>query len=117
MDWETYKELSHSPSYFTRWALDRTVPHVDNQLRECLEHYADQRPLEKPEDHKGGPETDVFELKLDVNSVIAITVALRSASTQAALAGSAKAKQLTTLGKSWEEYAQWLQEGSPVGQS
>ncbi|MCY4093969.1 MAG: hypothetical protein OXG05_02445 [Gammaproteobacteria bacterium] len=111
MDWDTYKELSHSPAYFTRWALDRTSAHVAGTLREQLERCNTQEPLEKPSDHKGGPETDVLRLDLSVECVRSIVDALDVAQVEMKLEQGSSQANLGTLIKSWEEYEQWLIEG------
>ena len=110
MDWDTYKELSHSPPYFTRWALDRTVTHVTGSTLEQLERCKSEVVLEKPPDHKGGPETDVIRLELSDECVRAIVEALQNARAQAKLSDGSSQPNLGALIKSWEEYEQWLRD-------
>ena len=108
MDWDTYKQLSHSPAYFTRWALDRTIDHVTGTLREYLAQCTSLEPLEKPSDHKGGPETDVLKLELTSECVQSIVAALEDARANLKLEQGSSQSNLGTLIKSWEEYEQWL---------
>ena len=108
MDWETYKELSHSPPYFTRWALDRTATHLTGPVLDQLEHCKSQQALEKPADHKGGPETDVIRLELTGECVLTIIEALQAAHVQVKLNEGSAQPNLGTLIKSWEEYLEWL---------
>lgn len=49
----------------TRWALERTLALVDDQARAEIERVLSSDPLEKPADHKGGPETDCFLADFD----------------------------------------------------
>ena len=112
MDWDTYKELSHSPPYFTRWAIDRTLTHLTGTLLEQLESYKSKEVLEKPPDHKGGPETDVIRLDLNVKEVRSIVEALQHARVQAKLLDGSSQPNLGTLIKSWEEYELWLRDNS-----
>ena len=111
MDWDTYKELSHSPDYFTRWALDKTSSHVTGEPRERLDRCKLQEPLEKPSDHKGGPETDVIRLDLSGECVRSIVAALVDAHVKLKLEEGSSQTNLGTLIKSWEEYQLWLSEG------
>ena len=110
MDWDTYKELSHSPPYFTRWALDRTVEHVTGTLRRLLECYQAKAVLEKPPDHKGGAETDIIKLDLSDHCVRSIVEALQYARAHAKLSDGSSQPNLGTLIKSWEEYELWLRD-------
>lgn len=112
MDWETYKELSHSPPYFTRWALDRTATHLTGTAFDRLEQCKSQQALEKPTDHKGGPETDVIRLELSGECVHTIIEALQEARVQVKLNKGSAQPNLGTLIKSWEEYQKWLSDES-----
>lgn len=111
MDWDTYKELSHSPAYFTRWALDRTTIHLHGTLREHVERYKCQQPLEKPADHKGGRETDVLKLELSLECARSIVASLQDARAKLKLEEGSSQPNLGTLIKSWEEYEQALRDG------
>lgn len=112
MDWDTYKELSHSPPYFTRWALELTATHVTGTILDQLKRCKSRDALEKPPDHKGGPETDVIRLELSVESVRSVVEALQKARVQAKLTEGSSQPNLGTLIKSWEEYEQWLRDDS-----
>ena len=108
MDWETYKSLSHSPPYFTRWALAHTVPYLNGTTLGHLERCQAQRPLTKPADHKGGPETDVLRLELSGECVREIIEALETGRVEGKLTAGSSQPNLGTLIKRWEEYEQWL---------
>lgn len=69
-------------------------------------------PLEKPMDHKGGPETDVLRLKLSGECVHSIVDALQTARAEHKLEDGSSQPNLGTLIKSWEEYEQWLSDSS-----
>ncbi len=108
MDWNRYKELSHHPAYFTRWALDHTVRILGESASKDLLIASKRQPLEKPRDHKGGAETDVFELELNVESVRTIISLLKTAQDKTILQAGSLQPNLNALLKSWEEYADWL---------
>ena len=65
MDWERYKALCDRPNVMSRWLLTETAAVVSAELRQPLLAAMQQPPLPKPPDHKGGAETDMFELTLD----------------------------------------------------
>ena len=79
-----------------------------DQLERCKSRDA----LEKPSDHKGGPETDVLRLELSVESVRSVVEALHQVRAQAKLTEGSSQPNLGTLIKSWEEYEQWLRDDS-----
>ena len=64
MDWERYKALCDRPNVMSRWMLTETAALVSAELRQPLLAAMQQPPLPKPSDHKGGAETDMFELGL-----------------------------------------------------
>ena len=65
MDWETYKTLCDRPTVMSRWMLAETAALVPRALRAPLLAAMTQEPLPKPGDHKGGAQTDMFEVALD----------------------------------------------------
>ena len=78
MEWERYKALCDRPNVMSRWLLTETAALVCAELRQPLLAAMQQPPLPKPLDHKGGAETDMFELALD-EFVDRILVAVESA--------------------------------------
>lgn len=75
-----------------------------------LEHCKSQAALEKPPDHKGGPETDVIRIELSSDCVHAIIEALQESRVETKLAKGSSQPNLGPLIKSWEEYEQWLRD-------
>ena len=110
MDWDTYKELSHSPEFFTRWALETTSRYVHGSLKGILIECARIQPLEKPADHKGGSETDVLRLDLDNATVRSIIDSLVDEAIKAKLEEGSAQPNFNPLIRSWEEYGEWLKE-------
>ena len=86
--------------------------HVSGTLHERLKHCTFQEPLEKPSDHKGGPETDVLRLELSKVCVRSIIEALQDVRAQIKIEKGSSQPNLGTLIKSWEEYEQWLNDDS-----
>ena len=65
MDWDEYKKRCDEPRVVSRWMLERTAELVDPAVAAHLLDATSGKPLPKPEGHKGGPATDMFELDLD----------------------------------------------------
>lgn len=64
MDWQRYKTLCDRPDVMSRWMLTETAGLVPAPLRAPLCAAMAQTPLPKPPDHKGGEQTDMFEVAL-----------------------------------------------------
>ena len=72
MDWERYKVLCDKPDVMSRWMLTETAALVSDALRGPLLAAMEQTPLPKPTDHKGGAQTDMFEVAFeDVDAILA----------------------------------------------
>ena len=65
MDWQRYKALCDRPDVMSRWMLVETASLVSPALRAPLRAAMARTPLPKPPDHKGGEQTDMFEVALD----------------------------------------------------
>ena len=65
MDWQRYKVLCDRPDVMSRWMLVETARLVPAALRPPLRAAMAHTPLPKPADHKGGEQTDMFEVALD----------------------------------------------------
>ena len=75
MDWQRYKALCDRPDVMSRWMLEETACLVPTALRPPLRAAMAQTPLPKPSDHKGGEQTDMFEVALhDVADAILAAV-------------------------------------------
>ena len=97
MDWDEYKRRCDAPGVVSRWMLERTAELVDPAVAECLLAASSGKALPKPEGHKGGPDTDMFELHLDD----AITNAVVAAVERAHASGNQK---LRGFAAAWREY-------------
>ncbi|MCY4014303.1 MAG: hypothetical protein OXG82_16490 [Gammaproteobacteria bacterium] len=64
MDWQRYKTLCDRPDVMSRRMLEETACLVPAALRPPLRAAMEQTPLPKPSDHKGGEQTDMFEVVL-----------------------------------------------------
>lgn len=110
MEWGEYKSLCDRPFTFSRWMLEQTLVLVrdETSLVDALATALRGPALTKPIDHKGGPETDMFEVRMDVAQARAIHCLVR----EAALSGQRLAGRQRGLGgfdAAWREYADFLE--------
>ena len=97
MDWDEYKRRCDTPGVVSRWMLERTAELVDPAVAEHLLAATSDKPLPKPDGHKGGAATDMFELELD--DAIADTVV--AAVERAHAGGQSKLRGFVAA---WREY-------------
>ena len=97
MDWDEYKKRCDTPGVVSRWMLERTAELVDPSVAAHLLAATSGKPLTKPEGHKGGPDTDMFELHLDDAVAEAVVAAIERAHD----AGNQKLRGFVAA---WREY-------------
>ncbi|MCY3820039.1 MAG: hypothetical protein OXH52_11850 [Gammaproteobacteria bacterium] len=96
MDWDEYKRRCDTPGVLSRWMLERTAEVVPVAAEHLLAATSG-KPLPKPEGHKGGSETDMFELHLDD----AVADAVLAGVERAHAAGNQKLRGFVAA---WREY-------------
>ncbi|MCZ6619442.1 MAG: hypothetical protein O7E57_15070 [Gammaproteobacteria bacterium] len=110
MDWECYKRLCDRPDIWSRWMLEQTLELLDQtEMSKPIRRAMVRAPIAKPEDHRGGGATDMFELTLtstEVNMVSELVVA--------AIAGGKTTTGTKNRGfggfrEAWEEYRRFLE--------
>lgn len=79
MDWPEYKALAQRPDVLPRALLTRTEALLPAPLAPALRAARRTAPLPKPADHKGGAETDLFEVALCAAAAEAIAAAVAAA--------------------------------------
>lgn len=105
MEWDDYKHLCERPDHFSRWALEFTRSLAsDPEDREALTRALAGLPLEKPESHRGGPETDYFQVNVAKHQCRRIVEQVNAA---AMIAEGRDKRRLTHLGVVWQEYLDW----------
>lgn len=113
MDWERYKALSDTPDVCSRWLLDQTLELLDDtgaaaRVREDLS----RAPIEKPDDHEGGPETDMFRMSLSLDEVRAIRQRVEEARAAGEDTSGTRGRGLGGFIETWREYEQYLERRS-----
>lgn len=110
MDWDRYKQLCDTPSVFTRWMLEQTSELMtqDGSKEGLLHRVLRQTALAKPEDHKGGPATDVFELDLALDEVVDIVRVVVAAHTAGTTTSATRQRGLGGFVEAWQEYENYL---------
>ncbi len=108
MDWDEYKKRCDEPGVVSRWMLERTAELVDPAAAEHLLAATSGKPLPKPEGHKGGPATDMFELHLDDAIADAVVAAVERADEAGKGEGGsgkgAGSRKLRGFVAAWREY-------------
>ncbi len=65
----------------SRWMVTRTAALLPAPLGESLLAALDRQPLPKPPDHRGGSDTDMFEIELAATEVEAILAMVERSAT------------------------------------
>ena len=110
MDWERYKQLCDTPTVFTRWMLEQTRELVIQRGGDetLLDRALSRVALPKPQDHKGGPATDVFELELALDEVAGIVRVVAAAHAEGAHTSATRQRGLGGFVEAWQEYENYL---------
>ena len=86
----------------SRWLLERTAQLVGGSFASVLRAAAAGAPLPKPADHRGGEETDMFEVRLQPGTAVAL---LRRVREEAGLApNEAPTGRLRGVVIAWQEH-------------
>jgi hypothetical protein len=106
MEWQRYKRYCGRPEYFSRWALVESAAILGRArpVDELLGVLNGTR-LEKPESHKGGPETDYFRITLPAMEARRIVQAVEAHMER--LEGRSY-RQMRHLLQVWKEYLESL---------
>ncbi len=108
LDWDAYKRLCDTPNVLSRWMLEQTAELVHGHLRAELKAALDLAPLSKPQDHKGGPATDMFQLDLARRDVLAVHEQIANAVANGETSSATGARGLGGFEEAWREYADYL---------
>ncbi len=109
MDWERYKQLCDQPNVFSRWMLHQTIELAgETPVADVLAGALDASPLEKPDDHCGGPATDMFVVELEVGSRRAVLELVVLAREAGAATTATSPRGLGGFVEAWSEYLNWM---------
>jgi len=105
LDWERYKQICDTPNVFSRWMLEQTreltAPLFSVELGGVLEKI----PVPKPADHHGERATDMFELSLEPDQVLAIAEEVAQAVRLSRTTSGTAGRGLGGFQEAWAEYA------------
>jgi hypothetical protein len=106
MDWTRYKQLCDTPSVFSRWMLEQTLELLRryDSPSAALERTLTDAAIAKPEDHSGGPATDMFELRLSTAEVVAIVGVVATARSEGGATSATRSRGLGGFLEAWQEY-------------
>jgi len=107
MDWNDYKRLCDSPPVFSRWMLEQSIEllQTEPQLVAALGRAFARPPLEKPTDHRGGAQTDMFVLSLTVRETNEIVSAIDAAIDDGRTTRATHVRGLGGFREAWRDYA------------
>lgn len=110
MDWDRYKTLCDTPDVCSRWLLEQTLELLEaSSVSRKLEDALRQPPIDKPDDHEGGPETDMFRLSLGLEDVRAVRERVEQAQAAGETTAATRDRGLGGFVETWREYEQQLE--------
>jgi hypothetical protein len=111
MEWGEYKSLCDQPFTFSRWMLEQTIALVRDQpaLADALAMVLCGPVLTKPVDHKGGRDTDMFDVRIDVGSARAIHRLVRQAVLSGRHTTATQQRGLGGFDAAWRDYSKFLE--------
>ena len=109
MGWAEYRVLCDRPDYWSRWMIEQTIELLDEldrqALIEPLSRALKDRPLEKPDDHKGGAGLDMHHLECGLPTRRAIASAMVDAKRLGLTTSGTRGRGLGGFAEAWREYA------------
>lgn len=110
MDWCEYKRLCDRPQLFSRWMIEQSMELVSDhpQLSQLLRQTLISRPLDKPSDHRGGPATDMFVLRLEHRHAAAVYRRVQHATDTGQRTAATSERGLGGFAAAWRDYVGFL---------
>ncbi len=104
-DWASYKELCDRPNVLSRWMLTETAALIAPPLRRRLLAML-TNPLRKPADHRGGADTDMFEVSLSQTDARTVRLAIERAVNAGTRTPRTQGRGLGGFVEAWRELEQ-----------
>ena len=79
MDWTRYKALCDAPDVWSRWFIERLLDLGPDSAAAALTAALAGAPLQRPADHRGGRETEMFRVSLVPADVMELLASVRRA--------------------------------------
>jgi acetyl-CoA carboxylase biotin carboxyl carrier protein len=119
MNWAEYKARCNAPAAFSRWMLEQTVELVadDEAVALPLRAALAGPILEQPADHRGGADTDMFELRLDRTTVERVVQKVADAAARGATTTGTARRGLGGFTAAWDEYNRFLARAAATDES
>ncbi len=111
MEWSEYKRLCDSPQVFSRWMLEQCIELLVNdvRLRGVLARELQGTSLDKPTDHRGGTQTDMFEVALSRDDASAIHRLIGDAVRDGRTTTQTRPRGLGGFEEAWREYVAYTE--------
>src|SRR5262245_12419253 len=112
MDWREYKALCDSPRVFSRWMLEQTIELLESEptLASLVASSLDATALQKPIDHRGGVQTDMFEVSLSGQDARTVVRVIDAAVTAGRATRATRGRGLGGFREAWLEYARFVEQ-------
>ena len=114
-DWPSYKELCDRPNVLSRWMLTETASLLEPPLRQRLLAQL-ATPLPKPADHRGGPDTDMFEVALSEADAHGVRLAVERAVQAGTRSPGTQSRGLGGFVEAWRELEERQNAFGPIRQ-
>jgi hypothetical protein len=116
MDWREYKRLCDRPHTFSRWMVEQSMELVtdDPLLSRLLRSVLSGPSLDKPPDHRGGPATDMFELRLEHAQAVVMYRRVESAALRGQRTAGTRDRGLGGFVAAWRDYVAFLESAVTV---
>lgn len=109
MDWSTYKTICDRPNVLSRWVLQQTAAVCDSEKEDQFGAILESVPLEKPDDHKGGPVLDMFDTHFSLQCVQDISEQVRTACNAGIQTKGDVVRDYNGILRAWQEYERMLE--------
>ena len=113
MEWQQYKVWCDRGNVMSRWMLEQTrellrragAANLDRALGSRLA----REPVSKPDDHRGGPETDMFDVTLPSEDIGAVLAVVTEARDHGQATSGTKDRGLGGFVEAWAECLDWIE--------
>lgn len=111
MNWNEYKRLCDSPPVFSRWMLEQSIEllRTEPRLAVALGRVLADSAIEKPLDHRGGWQTDMFVVALSVCDANDVVSVMSRAIAEGQTTVATRARGLGGFLEAWREYANYVE--------
>ena len=108
MEWDEYMQICDRPDVLSRWLLQQTAAVCDESTAQCLLSITESPPIEKPSDHKGGFQLDMFRTEFQPSDLETIKHQVLMAIARGTMTTDVVVRDYSGILKAWEELERWV---------